>query len=335
MKINEKNYNSYNELLDDLKPDGMIGKQQDRFIYRGQGRDWPLLPSIFRKENRHILYAFPNPYIFDRENDIESAYRYTEYELLKNFFKYANNSGIKLPPNIFESSDYILKYNYTNLVKTCRVSWPMDRLTELTALAQHYGIYTRFLDWSFDINVALYFAVKKAVEDIVENKTVDTEKYFVIWMLASEKLCIKLTCGQALPLKFVVPNYYENPNIRAQKGVLTYWETPYTPDFVNTHACLQPLNEALADIEDKNTSVTSTDPTEVFDEYVMHKLTMPITESITIMEHLSKNNYNAAGIFPGYYGAAQQIKEDLLLNEAKLLLDTNPENLFNCCIIPF
>ena len=324
MKINEKNYTSYDKLLDDLKPDGMIGKFQDSFIYRGQGDDWSLLPSIFRKENKYILYAFDNPYIFGRENVIESAYRYTEYELLKSFFKYANINGIKLPHNVYNGADYILKNNYTNLVKTSQVSWPMSKLVELTALAQHYGIYTRFLDWSFDINVALYFAVKNAVKNIVTKQTVDTEKYFVVWMLAAEKLCVKLTCEQDIPLKFVIPNYYENPNICAQKGVLTYWETPHTSDFINTTANIQPLNEALADLEEKNTSDKSTDPTEVFAEYVMHKLTVPITESVTIMKHLSKINYNAASMFPGYYGAVQQIEDDLLITKAERILKTIP-----------
>lgn len=36
----------------------------------------------------------------------------------------------------------------------------LDTLSQVIELAQHYGIPTRFLDWSYDIKVALYFALE-------------------------------------------------------------------------------------------------------------------------------------------------------------------------------
>lgn len=42
--------------------------------------------------------------------------------------------------------------------------WPNEKFREVISLAQHYGLPTRFLDWSYDYKSALYFALKDIVE---------------------------------------------------------------------------------------------------------------------------------------------------------------------------
>ena len=43
--------------------------------------------------------------------------------------------------------------------------WPDSDFYEVISLAQHYGIPTRALDWSYDYRAALYFAVKNILAD--------------------------------------------------------------------------------------------------------------------------------------------------------------------------
>ncbi len=50
------------------------------------------------------------------------------------------------------------------------------------------------------------------------------------------------------PLKFVVPSYSENPNINAQKGVLTYWELHYKEKFfdsLSNHVDRTPIDQLI------------------------------------------------------------------------------------------
>jgi hypothetical protein len=49
----------------------------------------------------------------------------------------------------------------------CESKWIFDDLEELTALAQHYGIPTRMLDWTYDFDTALYFASINVAKKVV------------------------------------------------------------------------------------------------------------------------------------------------------------------------
>ena len=60
-----------------------------------------------------------------------------------------------------------------------------EDLWELAALAQHYGIPTRLLDWTHDLHTALYFAV----ESYMKNKYIPEEtKSIVLWALSYRTL---------------------------------------------------------------------------------------------------------------------------------------------------
>ena len=50
-----------------------------------------------------------------------------------------------------------------------------DNLKELFALAQHYGMPTRLLDWTYQFNIALYFGAMDSLEK--------TKKDFSVWGL--------------------------------------------------------------------------------------------------------------------------------------------------------
>ena len=43
--------------------------------------------------------------------------------------------------------------------------WLPEDLYDITALAQHYGLPTRLLDWSFEINIAIFFAISELIKE--------------------------------------------------------------------------------------------------------------------------------------------------------------------------
>jgi hypothetical protein len=92
---------------------------------------------------------------------------------------------------------------------------------EWLALAQHHGLPTRFLDWSHNLLVALYFAVSAS-----------PEKDGILFALHSEKKISKAIL-KGSPLELTEPGKYYpaivTPRIRAQEGLFIACCKPDVP----------------------------------------------------------------------------------------------------------
>jgi hypothetical protein len=113
--------------------------QIDHIIFRGQRRDLPLVPKIARVNHR-FFEGSPSPTIQDIEK-----------EMLEDFIRRSTPLISNTPNN--------------------EIEW--------LALAQHHGLPTRLLDWSFNPLAALWFAVNK----VCDGQSTETTKNGVVWML--------------------------------------------------------------------------------------------------------------------------------------------------------
>ncbi len=181
-------YKKFITLLDNLNPLGRYGKLAQGCVFRGEAtRKYKLLPGIFRDDIRKKWLASK----FNKENQYsgtEWEQVCLEFSILRFFYILANTHGLPLPEcPIFDCSDFEiikkvgdLQYWFPNqsdiqnhlAVKT------------IAAIAQHYGTPTRLLDWSYSINVALYFAASNAVKrlSLHSASAVDNDA-MVLWML--------------------------------------------------------------------------------------------------------------------------------------------------------
>ncbi|MBQ5318465.1 MAG: FRG domain-containing protein [Oscillospiraceae bacterium] len=276
-------------------------------VFRGQAKDWPLVSSIYRANNYELIKKYSH---FQCDFDSSLAYRVAEENLILEFYNMANLSKLKVPkiPRFLSRNN--ASFNTLNFVEKLE-KWPLDDSIELMALAQHYGVPTSFIDWTYDFNVALYFAVFGAIKEANNNGKYISDE-IVIWTLPLYKLDLinSNSFGNKIPLNFVTPSYYDNENLGAQKGILAYWEeTLCHNEKVND----TPLDKKIETYIYSNYSDLDC-IIKTANEFMI-KFLIPTSECKKIAKYLYNNNYNAAFLFPGYDGVVKSIEEQRMLEK--------------------
>jgi len=95
----------------------------------------------------------------------------------------------------------------------------LQGLASQAALAQHYGIPTRLLDWSDDPLVAAFFSAWRPDDRMISADRV------CVWGLNEDKVAAKginLWGSVGLSLQIIRPKRSNNAYLRAQRGVFTF-----------------------------------------------------------------------------------------------------------------
>ena len=179
-------------------------------FFRGQSEAvWGLIPSIFRN--------------FESDNvpteKIKDAFR-KEYLDVSYFIIQADRMGFDLPGDLWEflnpsnidlSNDDIFDKWYHE---------PGGGRIELITLAQHYGIQTRFLDFTYNPYTALFFAAEDVVRKLIKEKEEfeESNNFFSLWLL--DRLNLNNMPDSNIPNVeyFEVPTA-RNKYLNAQKGL--------------------------------------------------------------------------------------------------------------------
>lgn len=239
-------------------------------IYRGQSNhEWSLVPSLCR--NGATLFSADEEAFF-------------ELNSIKHFIEACDQQGIG-----FYGDSTELRKVYLDPRSLYRSLWPNDELINVIALCQHHGMKTRLLDWTSRGYVAAYFAAASAIGSVaaeLSKPSYDAEKLLnrklVIWALNEEKI------GLADKVKVVKVPGSISPNLAAQSGLLMYRQEVIKNDF-----------------QFKNIPLDSCIPA---DDCEMVKFTLPVSESVELLDLCELYQITTASMFPGYDGAARHVE---------------------------
>ena len=251
-----------------------------------------------------------------------------EYQYLKEanalmkFFENGDRLGLKIPTN----QDIRELFSHEKKDQSFNLDWPNKDYFELISLAQHYGVPTRALDWSYDYKVSLYFAVKNILnENYVCNKK---QNNGVLWAFNYSLLDIDYLGSNKNPfaIKYYRPEYNSNPNLNAQKGLFTF--------IINDlrYITKKPFDEFIVEL------LSGTHGFEGYDghkfihmsesENAFYKFIIPEDKKPEILNDLYLEGYSEEYLFPGYAGVTQSIENRIKLDKLRLkTINCNKRNV--------
>lgn len=307
MQVKDVTYSDFETFYRDMLPNGRWGKELCGFIFRGESTtSYDLLPSSLRPQNRERLIKLSGvedgPYSSDEAFQIR-----LEYGVLKQFYRAANSSGLYVP----SVKKILREYNDNDCFEVEYEgfrNWLPEELIELASLAQHSGLPTRLLDWTYDFNVALYFASSGACARICRGSGAERGD-MVIWALDAELIDKMRYIAQDTSIEIVMSPYVNNGNLNFQKGLFTYIKSRFVNqggiDFGgvgdNDIAYNLPLNQYLETLCGR------------CDRVVLYRFLLPIAFCRDVLCFLDRLGCHAASLFPGYAGVKRRLDERVCL----------------------
>ena len=240
-----------------LSPHNMVlNSFETHWIFRGQSSDWELIPKLFRK-------------------DIHNSGRWEEWDLegLLNFCDMIVGSLIfRMDRALLERPNN--SFNFIN--PSTRIHYNMgnfDPSHVSYALAQHVGLPTPLLDFTFDPFVGMFFMCSD------DNKK---SQDMILWAVNY------LHPHSSFENNLVLLNhsYNEIPSLRAQKGCFLF-----NPFQAMNPPNLSFDNELCRFVKSKN----------------VYKFILPSSEKEKLMSLLNRKGYNKETMFPNIFDIADNI----------------------------
>ena len=215
-------------------------------------------------------------------SNVSTVVAVTAVVLLK-FLNYCDRIGLRIQVN-----ENVRKYlhNFTRYeYEENEVIWPNSEFFEIISLAQHYGLPTRALDWTYDYKVALYFAVKDALKEDSE----DCVLWAFNYKLFENNYGVCKYYNETPKIEIYRPEYNSNPNLNAQKGLFTFWSNKTYDNLLDDTSFdeLIILELLKNDPTTKYYKIEGYEPFEIPENIkIFHKFIIPARLKIEILKEL-------------------------------------------------
>jgi hypothetical protein len=265
-------------------------------VYRGHSDDrYQLIPAALRSAGVFKDFGF-------RDVSTTRAQIQTEATILWKFFELADTQGLPLPEDSqrLRSLLYdVIDQKYLALVHAGDAEWPPKELWSLCAMAQHYGVPTRLLDWTRNPLTAVYFVVAGALSASLSNKGEIEDRHLSVWAFNFPPEMQNLP--DRYPLVRITAPHFGNSNLHAQDGLFTMVKT----DLKKLESPADRTDLALSIKDWAKASSTRRGSHECFFRY-----RLPWSQAAHAMHLLHELGITRARIFPGFEGVVGAIREE-------------------------
>jgi hypothetical protein len=268
-------------------------RREDRWLWRGQSNStWDLIPSAFRAgavlgyETHHAREV--------TGADLGGIDQHTaEFFAVYEFLHLADKLGLHVPGDtaVFRINDAFAE----TVGKQVGRKWPPHHILEVMALAQHHGVPTRLLDFSYRYSVAAYFAARGIVDGSKHEK-------LSIWGIDYDFITkAQYDRGSDSIVRVTVPRAF-NRNLHAQHGLflVDLWAGAEGPDGPLPAG----LNHQIAQLAQEAWSSGKIHPSWK----PIVKVDVAATVAQDLLDLLALDGYDEAHLMPSFDSVLRELK---------------------------
>jgi len=271
-------------LLDETAPE-----MAAPYIFRGQGdASWQLVPSAFRS-GTELGYESSQ---FCRVSDGTPKQTWeegnAEATALLEFLQLGDIVGLDIPVD----HKWLRQWNpFRNVVghDIGSLDWPPQELYEALALAQHHGVPTRLLDFTYDPLIAAFFAAKDPPQGAGR---------IAVWCVDLQAINLAAR-NTPRPVEIVSVSRLQNRNLAAQRGLFL---------LDRTAGWGQTRTRTLDEVLENHISGGVTRGDLAAGSCAVRKFCLPAGECSALLDLLSKLGIDRAHLMPSFDGVVKELE---------------------------